>query len=117
MIKETKVFWICKYCGGDTSHVEYDYLDGEYNHLACALKSKDTFDTCVMCGVETPYKRSTHVDMRIGYIDGAGQLCSKCYGAGSNRNHFTVPEWLVENTPNDQVLGAKVRELYWESKN
>lgn len=28
--------WICKYCGGDTSNVEYDYLDG-YNHLSCTL--------------------------------------------------------------------------------
>jgi len=113
--------WTCKYCGKDTSNVEYDYLHG-YNHLGCALEaeskiSADEFDHCIMCGVETPYKRSTHIDMRIGYIEGAGQLCGKCYNQGSNRRHFTVPEWLVENYPNDQELGGKVRELYWESKN
>ena len=28
--------WICRYCGKDTSDIDYDYLDG-YDHLACAL--------------------------------------------------------------------------------
>lgn len=112
--------YICQYCGEDTSNVEYDYLHG-FDHLGCALKaesqlSANEFDHCVLCGVETPYKRSTHIDMRIGYIEGAGQLCSACYGKGTNRNHMTIPEWMVENTPNDQELGGKVREIYWESK-
>jgi hypothetical protein len=31
--------WVCEYCGGDTSDVEYDYLDGT-NHLKCALIHK-----------------------------------------------------------------------------
>ena len=54
--------------------------------------------------------------MRLGYIEGAGQLCPKCFDAGTNRNSFLVPEWLVENYPNNQELGSKVRELYWENK-
>lgn len=29
--------WICKYCGKDTSNIEYDYLDG-HNHLSCTLE-------------------------------------------------------------------------------
>jgi hypothetical protein len=112
--------WTCQYCGKDTSNVEYDYLHG-YNHLGCALEaeskmSADEFDHCVLCGVETPYKRSTHIDMRIGYIEGAGQLCSKCHNRGSNHNHLVIPEWMVENYPNDQELGGKVREIYWENK-
>jgi hypothetical protein len=74
-------------------------------------------DHCIICGVETPYDFETHIDLRIGYIEGAGQLCSKCYNRGDNRNNIVVPEWLVENTPNDQELGGKIRELYWESKN
>lgn len=73
-------------------------------------------DHCIMCGVETPYDFETHIDLRIGYIEGAGQLCSKCYNQGNNRNHITIPEWLVENHPNDFELGGKVRELYWENK-
>jgi len=37
MTKESTVFWTCKYCGKDTSHVEADYLSG-YNHLSCVLE-------------------------------------------------------------------------------
>lgn len=40
-------------------------------------------DKCILCGVETAYDESTHIDMRVGYIEGAGQLCSQCY---KNRN-------------------------------
>lgn len=29
--------WTCKYCGQDTSNIDYDYLDG-YNHLSCTLE-------------------------------------------------------------------------------
>ena len=28
--------WTCRYCGKDTSDIDYDYLDG-YDHLTCAL--------------------------------------------------------------------------------
>lgn len=75
-----------------------------------------TKDKCILCGVETSYDFGTHIDLRVGYIEGAGQLCNKCYNQGSNRNHITVSEWLIENTPNDSELGGKVRELYWENK-
>jgi len=36
-------------------------------------------DHCVSCGAETSYNSETHVDLRVGYIEGAGQLCNKCY--------------------------------------
>lgn len=29
--------WICQFCSGDTSDVEYEYLDG-HNHLSCTLE-------------------------------------------------------------------------------
>ena len=68
----------CSVCGGDTSEVEYDYLVG-YDHLSCVLKEEekpsDTFDKCVICGKESPYLRSTHIDLRTGYIEGGGQGC------------------------------------------
>ena len=73
-------------------------------------------DLCIMCGKETVYDFETHIDYRVGYIEGAGQLCGNCYNQGSNNNLITVPEWLIENNPNDQELGGKVRELYWQSK-
>jgi hypothetical protein len=110
--------WTCQFCGKDTSNVDYDYLHG-YNHLACALEAEnkvsDNYDHCVLCGVETVYKRSTHIDLRVGYIEGAGQLCSKCYSSGTDRNHIAIPEHIIYNTPNDQELGAKVRQLYHEN--
>jgi hypothetical protein len=124
--------FICKYCGKDTSEVEYDYLHGQ-DHLSCALEAENKFnefDHCVLCGVETAYKRNTHIDIRIGYVEGAGQLCSKCYHFNtisvtkdenpipldSHRQLFTVSEYTVLSTPNDMELGVKVRQLYWENK-
>ena len=73
-------------------------------------------DHCVICGVETVYDFETHIDMRIGYIEGAGQLCGKCYNRGIDPDNIAVPIFLIENTPNDFELGGKVRELYWENK-
>jgi hypothetical protein len=32
-------------------------------------------DLCVLCGKESPYLVSTHIDLRIGYVEGAGQGC------------------------------------------
>jgi hypothetical protein len=112
--------YICHYCGKDTSEVDYDYLAG-YDHLSCTLENEmkirgNEIEYCVLCGYETPYKRNTHIDMRLGYIEGVGQLCEKCYNKGSNRNHLEIPEWLIENYPNDQELGSKVRKLYLENK-
>ena len=36
-------------------------------------------DNCVTCDVETLYDRDEHIDTRIGYIEGTGQLCLDCY--------------------------------------
>ena len=74
-------------------------------------------DKCVSCGVETAYDISTHIDMRNGYVEGLGQLCSKCYTSGTNRNHILIPESIIINNPNNSDLGAKVREFYYETKN
>jgi len=73
-------------------------------------------DTCVLCGVETPYEFETHIDMRIGYIEGAGQLCRNCYRKGTDRSHTVVPNHIICDTPNDMELGGKVRRLYNENK-
>jgi hypothetical protein len=73
-------------------------------------------DLCVSCGAETAYEVSTHIDMRNAYIEGLGQLCSRCNTSGSNRNHILVPEATIINTPNNNELGAKVREIYHETK-
>ena len=50
---------------------------GRKGHCQC---TGGEYDLCVLCGAETQYTKDTHVDMRIGYIDGAGQLCVDCFG-------------------------------------
>jgi len=67
-------------------------------------------DTCVMCGVETPYEFNTHIDLRNGYIEGLGQLCVKCYERDRTEN-ILVPISLIKSTPNNMELGEKVRRL------
>lgn len=122
---ETSLF-TCQYCGKDTSAVDYDYLVG-LDHLSCALKQeqdqKNPIEKCIICGVDTEYRFRTPIDFRYNYVEGAGQLCTKCgskeeepISLDSHRNLFTVSEYTVLSTPNDQELGSKVRQLYWESK-
>ena len=36
-------------------------------------------ETCVVCGEDTGVSINTHIDMRKTYIEGAGQLCAKCF--------------------------------------
>jgi hypothetical protein len=74
-------------------------------------------DHCMICNVETPYDKDTHIDVRLGYIEGVGQLCSKCYSEGTNHINVLIPEFIITKTPNNHELGAKVREIYWNGKN
>ena len=111
----------CQYCGKDTYDVDIDYLYG-FDHLSCALRAEqkqreetNPIEKCVLCGEETTYRFHDHVDLRVGYIEGAGQLCIKCWNKGTERRHMTIPMNLVYDTPNDQELGAKVRQLYNEN--
>lgn len=68
-------------------------------------------DKCILCGVETPYDYETHVDLRMGYIQGIGQLCSACYDH-KEQSYTNVPNRVIQDTPNDQELGNKVRNIY-----
>tara|TARA_R110000824_G_C15158334_1_gene671662 strand:+ start:1366 stop:1542 length:177 start_codon:yes stop_codon:yes gene_type:complete len=36
-------------------------------------------DKCVLCKIDTQYDEITHIDSRLYYIEGCGQLCPKCY--------------------------------------
>ena len=36
-------------------------------------------DKCIVCGKESKYEYEDHIDFRIGYVEGAGQLCLECY--------------------------------------
>jgi hypothetical protein len=39
----------------------------------------DEMDLCINCGKETPYPKNMHIDYRMYYVEGAGQLCIDCY--------------------------------------
>jgi hypothetical protein len=90
-------------------------------------------EICTICGKETDIDINTHIDLRYGYTEGAGQACRECYDRIHNikptysdndyitkvmKNRTTLITISAEdilNTPNDQELGAKVRQKYWET--
>lgn len=37
--------------------------------------TENGYDKCVMCGKVSPYKTTTSIDLRIGYVEGGGQGC------------------------------------------
>ena len=76
-----------------------------------------TNEKCILCGNETTVDVNTHIDFRTGYIEGAGQLCTECYlkSNSEGREMITIPKSLIENNPNDLILGGKVRKFYFEN--
>lgn len=81
------------------------------------METKDNpIEKCVLCGADTPYRFNDHIDLRHGYVEGAGQMCRGCYSGGTDRRHLAVPMHLIYNTSNDAELGAKIRQMYWENQ-
>lgn len=80
--------------------------------------SESPKDPCVICGKDSPYTMQTHIDYRVGYVEGCGQACFQPHLCSQERSRklFTVSEELVHSTPNNSDLGAKVRKIYWENK-
>lgn len=56
------------------------------------------FEKCVICNSITEYRRNVHIDHRNFYVDGAGQLCRKCY---ENAYHATACRCCERITPMD----------------
>lgn len=88
---------------------EIRYLNQHPKYMSNTIKEK-----CVMCGKETQYNISDNINLRYGYIEGMGQLCSPCY-QGSSRKSFLVDHRTVLDTPNDMELGVKIRKAYHDS--
>jgi len=40
--------------------------------------TKNGYDLCVQCRAKTHYLTTTPIQQRLGYIEGAGQLCQEC---------------------------------------
>jgi hypothetical protein len=85
-------------------------------------------EICIICGKQTTIDVNTHIDLRYGYVEGAGQCCKQCYDKtyGSPNDEYlnrvmrnrttliTISAEDILDTPNDQQLGAKVRQKYWD---
>ena len=41
--------------------------------------ANDHFEKCVICGADTAYKISTPISQRKYYVEGSGQICTKCH--------------------------------------
>lgn len=60
---------------GPQFYDEHFGMSIDENGLVTSINRPDELDKCVICGKETPYLRSTHIDYRIGYVEGGGQGC------------------------------------------
>ena len=92
-------------------------IDENGNVTSIGNNQNDIYEDCIMCGVKTTTLKTTHIDFRTGYIEGAGQLCRDCYmkGNAESREHITIPKHYIKTYPNDMELGAKVREFYYQN--
>lgn len=71
----------CSICREDISRISEEHLLGN-DHLKCVLEKSNEIEKCVVCGRDTRYTRGTHIDMRVGYVEGAGQGCDGSCGGG-----------------------------------
>ena len=72
------------------------------------------YETCIICGTVTPVLKSTDINYRTGYVEGAGQLCYGCFTGRKPYDSVCISTKEIQDTPNDQDLGGKVRHKYWE---
>jgi hypothetical protein len=89
----------------------------ENNNVTKVGDTNDIYEDCILCGVKTDTLKTTHIDFRTGYIEGAGQLCRECYMKGSSegREHITIPKHWIKEYSNDMELGRRVRKYYYDN--
>ena len=77
----------------------------------------DIYEECILCGIETTILKTTHIDFRTGYIEGAVQLCGDCYMKGSSegREHISIPKHFIKTYSNNMELGERVRRYYYDN--
>ncbi len=87
-LAESMSYHICEQCGS-TKNVSQ--TKGWIYTLCedCLIKKNEVklnkkvnveeFEICVLCGCQTDVLKSTNIAMRLGYIEGVGQLCEDCW--------------------------------------
>ena len=53
------------------------------------IHSSTHTEKCVMCGTDTGVAINAPIDFRDYYIEGAGQLCDKCYNKTYKQTNYT----------------------------
>lgn len=57
--------------------IQQETMKRDIDILSLGQIPDDELEVCLVCGEFTPYTKGTHVDLRVGYIRGAGQGCYK----------------------------------------
>ena len=58
-------------------------------------REKSIWEHCVYCGQRVYITKTTPVDQRLCYIEGAGQLCSDCYDETYNTDKHSISKNIV----------------------
>ena len=85
----TKIKTKCQNCNRDLSNLDDFDLGGCGDPNCFKAQTEDGYDVCVICGEKSPYLSSTHIDKRIGYVEGAGQTCFKPKKCNNNQSFFS----------------------------
>jgi|LSQX01.3.fsa_nt_gb hypothetical protein len=51
----------------------------DFSRRKKATREPGEFERCVICGCQTNVRTDEPVELRRGYLEGAGQLCHRCY--------------------------------------
>ena len=51
----------------------------ETTHFEKLQEELEEKDKCTMCNDDSVYDKTMPIDLRLGYIEGSGQLCLECY--------------------------------------
>jgi hypothetical protein len=74
--------WVCRYCGKDTSDIDYEYLDG-YDHLSCALNN---IKVKTKLKIQNPH----HINCKNYLLDGSTiEICYMKHEARTNASDNT----------------------------
>ena len=60
------------------NHSRHKIMNNKIEKLPNGDFKVSEMDECIVCGIETNEPKDKHIDFRVNYIEGAGQLCGKC---------------------------------------
>jgi hypothetical protein len=64
---------------GVENHLQHKIMNNKIEKLPNGdFKVVSEMEECIICGVDTNEPKDKHIDYRYNYVEGAGQLCSKC---------------------------------------